>query len=146
MAEVGLTKVADFDSEDIATVALAFASMRHSAPRLFTELSKRASDIVSTFQPQELTEVLWAFAYLYEVTAAEELLACLDQFTFDNNECLQRDWLVLEFNYSQLRNVCWSYAVLGQMNRTFFFISGKYSDIFKSRFQRIKKFFLFTSV
>ncbi|GJT48803.1 putative gypsy type transposase, partial [Tanacetum coccineum] len=128
VAEVGLTKVVDFDSENIANVALAFASMKHSAPRLFTELSKRASDILYTFQPQELTELLWAFAYLYEATAAEELFASLDrvyqdpyQFTCDNNESLERDFPALEFNYSQLRNICWSYAVLGQMNRTFFF-------------------------
>nr|GEZ68686.1 hypothetical protein [Tanacetum cinerariifolium] len=40
VADVGLTKVVDFDSKNIANVALAFASMKHSAPRLFTELSK----------------------------------------------------------------------------------------------------------
>ncbi|GJV42522.1 mitochondrial proton/calcium exchanger protein-like protein [Tanacetum coccineum] len=68
---------------------------KHSAPRLFTELSKRASDILYTFQPQELIELQWAFAYLYEAMTSEELFASLDrvyqdpyQFTCDNNESL----------------------------------------------------------
>ncbi|GKC97289.1 RAP domain-containing protein, chloroplastic [Tanacetum coccineum] len=68
---------------------------KHSAPRRFTELSKRASDILYTFQPQELIELQWAFAYLYEATTTEELFASLDrvyqdpyQFTCDNNESL----------------------------------------------------------
>nr|GFA86225.1 hypothetical protein [Tanacetum cinerariifolium] len=81
VADVGLTKVVDFDSENIANVALAFASMKHSAPRLFTELSKRASDILYTFQPQELTKLLWAFAYLYEATQQRNYLSLLIVFT-----------------------------------------------------------------
>ncbi|GKA53395.1 DENN (AEX-3) domain-containing protein [Tanacetum coccineum] len=52
---------------------------KHSAPRLFTELSKRASDILYTFQPQELIELQWAFAYLYEAMTSEELFASLDR-------------------------------------------------------------------
>nr|GFC30739.1 hypothetical protein [Tanacetum cinerariifolium] len=104
VANVGLKKVVDFDSENIANVALAFASMKHSAPRLFTELSKRALDILYTFQPQELTKLLWAFAYLYEATQQRNYfsLDCVYQdpyqFTCDNNEFLERDFPALEFN------------------------------------------------
>nr|GEZ29049.1 hypothetical protein [Tanacetum cinerariifolium] len=104
VADVGLKKVVDFDWENIANVALAFASMKHSAPRLFTELSKRASDILYTFQPQELTELLWAFAYLYEATQQRNYLSLLIVFTrihislHATTTNFLKDFPALEFN------------------------------------------------
>ncbi|KAM1645143.1 hypothetical protein COP1_006621 [Malus domestica] len=145
VAEVALTKVEEFNSQNVANVAGAFASMKHSAPDLFSELSKQASDIIHTFHEQELAQVLWAFASLSE--SAERLLDSLDivfkessQFlcfsskeksefyrekSVDNIEDLDFDGSdvsapVLSFRRDQLGSIAWSYAVFGQMDRTFF--------------------------
>nr|POE46352.1 rap domain-containing protein, chloroplastic [Quercus suber] len=135
VAEVALTKVSEFNSQNVANVAGAFASMQHSASELFSELSKRASDIIHTFQEQELAQVLWAFASLYE--PVDPLLESLDdvfknasQFKFcedsslDSNKDIDSDQAlrspVLNFNRDQLGNIAWSYAVFGQMERNFF--------------------------
>jgi hypothetical protein len=144
VAEVAFTKVGEFNSQNVANVAGAFASMQHSAPELFSELSKRASDISHTFQEQELAQVLWAFASLYE--PADPLLESLDNVFIDASQfkcCLSKETSnineesgveisrdlgfeqvlgspVLNFNRDQLGNIAWSYAVFGQMDRNFF--------------------------
>ncbi|KAJ4969584.1 hypothetical protein NE237_016285 [Protea cynaroides] len=143
VAEVAVTKVGEFNSQNVANVAGAFASMQHSAPELFSELSRRASDIIHTFRGQELAQVLWAFASLYE--PADLLLNSLDntykdavdlQCCFEEKSTSKEDRsvksiedltleessdsLALKFNRDQLGNVAWSYAVLGQMDRVFF--------------------------
>ncbi|CAL1370313.1 unnamed protein product [Linum trigynum] len=138
VAEVALTKVNEFNSQNVANVAGAFASMQHAAPDLFSALSKRACDIASTFREQELAQVLWAFAALYE--PADPFLDSLDMVFKETN---QFEWCpnlgllvsneessnknpemegvpVLRFNRDQLGNIAWSYAVLGQLDRTFF--------------------------
>ncbi|GAB4858968.1 hypothetical protein Ancab_010440 [Ancistrocladus abbreviatus] len=143
VAEVALTKVGEFNSQNVANIAGAFASMQHSAPDLFSELSKRASDIVHTFRAQELAQLLWAFASLNE--SASPLLETLD-IVFKHEDQLRctsnssslgededRGFVtsvdpysaivnppVLTFNRNQLGNIAWSYTVLGQMDRTFF--------------------------
>ncbi|ONI01047.1 hypothetical protein PRUPE_6G118500 [Prunus persica] len=144
VAEVALTKVGEFNSQNVANIAGAFASMKHSAPDLFSELSKRASDIIHTFQEQELAQVLWAFASLSE--SAEPLLESLDNVFNDESQFIcysskensefdsengvdnigdldfdgVRSSPVLSFRRDQLGNIAWSYAVIGQMDRTFF--------------------------
>ncbi|KAF8404240.1 hypothetical protein HHK36_009122 [Tetracentron sinense] len=115
---------------------------------LFSELSKGASDIIYTFQEQEqeqeLAQVLWAFASLYELADplldslhnafkdANHFNCCLEEETSSPKEegyveCIEDLYLeesldspVLNFNRDQLGNVAWSYAVLGQMDRIFF--------------------------
>ncbi|KAL7594840.1 RAP domain-containing protein, chloroplastic [Lactuca sativa] len=133
VAEVALTKVDQFNSQNVANISGAFASMQHSAPGLFSELSKRGSDIINTFQPQELAQVLWAFASLFE--PVDSLLSALDnvyqntlQFRCKkasknpNLEPLKvESFPVLELTRDEIGNICWSYAVLGEMNRGFFF-------------------------
>ncbi|CAM8932759.1 unnamed protein product [Rhodiola kirilowii] len=139
VAEVAITKVCDFNAQNVANIAGAFASMQHSAPILFSELSKRAATIIHTFQEQEIAQLLWAFASLNE--PADALLESLDiifkdgnQFRFcpegslNNNESNKQDLMVeeetgspsLTFNRDQLGNIAWSYAVVGQMDRLFF--------------------------
>ncbi|KAG2722360.1 hypothetical protein I3760_02G125000 [Carya illinoinensis] len=144
VAEVALTRVGEFNSQNVANVAGAFASMQHSAPDLFSELSKRASDIIHTFHEQELAQVLWAFASLYE--PVDLLLESLDSVFKDSSQfkcCLRKRTVdgieessedsskdldsdrvlrspVLSFNRGQLGNIAWSYAVFGQMDRIFF--------------------------
>ncbi|KAF9624624.1 hypothetical protein IFM89_012046 [Coptis chinensis] len=57
VAEVAVAKVGEFNSQNVANVAGAFTLMQHSAPDLFSELSKRASDIIHSFSEQELAQV-----------------------------------------------------------------------------------------
>ncbi|KAL3835319.1 hypothetical protein ACJIZ3_010055 [Penstemon smallii] len=138
VAEVALTKASEFNSQNVANLAGAFASMQHSAPELFSELSKRASNIIHTFQEQEIAQVLWAFASLHE--PADALLEYLDNvfkdinqlkccsvketFNFDDERRVKSTELfsppTLTFVRDQLGNISWSYAVLGQMDRVFF--------------------------
>uniref|UniRef100_A0A803M5G7 RAP domain-containing protein n=1 Tax=Chenopodium quinoa TaxID=63459 RepID=A0A803M5G7_CHEQI len=138
VAEISMAKVGEFNSQNVANVAGAFASMRHSAPELFVELSKRASEIIHTFHPQELAQLLWAFAFLNE--PANHLLEALDNIYKDQDQfqcssirgSLSHDEagianseglnpLILRFNRDQLGNIAWSYTVLGEMDRKFFF-------------------------
>ncbi|KAL5998418.1 hypothetical protein ACLOJK_009358 [Asimina triloba] len=77
IAEVAIAKVGEFNAQNVANVAGAFASMQHSAPALFLELSKRAAEIITTFQEQELTQLLWAFASLYQ--PADPVLNSVDE-------------------------------------------------------------------
>lgn len=138
VAEVALTKVGEFNSQNVANLAGAFASMQHSAPDLFVELSKRASCIVHTFREQELAQVLWAFASLFEPVdllldsldstykSSTQFNCSLDGETFNHGEeehDLEGDVSthILNFNRDQLGNIAWSYAVFGQMERLFFY-------------------------
>ncbi|KAL5711691.1 hypothetical protein ACHQM5_013948 [Ranunculus cassubicifolius] len=127
VAEVAVEKVGEFNSQNVANVAGAFAIMQHSAPALFLELSKRAADIVHTFREQELAQVLWAFASLYE--PADPLLDALDDAFKDaaSLRCCETstsseevDGFKLNLDRDQVGNVAWSYAVLGKMDRLFF--------------------------
>ncbi|KAF7814691.1 RAP domain-containing protein, chloroplastic [Senna tora] len=142
IAEVALTKVREFNSQNVANVAGAFASMQHSAPDLFLELSKRASEIIHTFQEQEVTQLLWAFASLYEpadlifdsldnvfkdesqlkYSMDKETSNRFEQSTNDRNDGLDGSLVspMLTFCRDQLGNIAWSYAVFGQMDRRFF--------------------------
>ncbi|KAI7747761.1 hypothetical protein M8C21_028510 [Ambrosia artemisiifolia] len=121
VAEVALTKVDQFNSQNVANIAGAFASMQHAAPDLFSELSKRASNIIHTFQEQELAQLLWGFASLFE--PADSLFESLDDYisNLDNPSSIEDlESPVLDFNRDQLGNISWSCAVLGQLNGPFF--------------------------
>ncbi|XP_068647497.1 RAP domain-containing protein, chloroplastic-like [Aristolochia californica] len=150
IADVAETKAVEFNAQNVANVAGAFASMRHSAPGLFSELSKRASAIIQKFNEQELTQVLWAFASLNEnanhlLDALDEALKDMVDVSYDigtlstpledsseeyeekeieNIEDLLLDVPLqgptLDFGRDQLGSLAWSYAVLGQMERPFF--------------------------
>ncbi|KNA25438.1 hypothetical protein SOVF_006740 [Spinacia oleracea] len=138
VVEISMTKVGEFNSQNVANVAGAFASMRHSAPDLFVELSKKASEIIHTFHPQELAQLLWAFAFLNEpadhlLEALENVYKDQDQFqcssirgSLSHDEAGLADAegpspFILRFNRDQLGNIAWSYAALGEMDRNFFF-------------------------
>ncbi|KAG6382326.1 hypothetical protein SASPL_158010 [Salvia splendens] len=128
VAEVAVAKVDELNSQNVANLAGAFASMQHSAPELFAELCKRASVLITTFQPQEIAQVLWAFASLNE--AADPLLDSLDKAfdgcsvvanLVDERETVGNDVpLRVEFTRDQIGNVAWSYAVMGRLDRVFF--------------------------
>jgi hypothetical protein len=140
IAEIALTKVEELNSQNIANIAGAFASMKHSAPNLFSELSKRASEIIHTFKVEELAQLLWAFASLNE--PADPMLDSLDKLfkshsnlrsfivekTSNNYEQTSTEsvarngnsTLLTLSNTGYLGTIAWSYAVFGQMDRSFF--------------------------
>ncbi|PPD76141.1 hypothetical protein GOBAR_DD26939 [Gossypium barbadense] len=144
VAEVALAKVAEFNSQNVANIAGAFATMRHSALDLFEGLAKRAADIIHSFHEQELAQMLWAFASLYE--PADTLLQAIDTVFNNANQikcCLSHETVkddeetgvensrdiefggipdppVLTLSRYQLGNIAWSYAVFGQLDRMFF--------------------------
>ncbi|KAJ8527597.1 hypothetical protein K7X08_015048 [Anisodus acutangulus] len=84
VAEVASAMVDELNSQNVANIAGVFASMQHSAPELFSGLARRASDIIHTFQVQEIAQVLWAFASLYE--QACPMLDALDNVFSDANQ------------------------------------------------------------
>ncbi|KAK2407156.1 RAP domain-containing protein, chloroplastic [Trifolium repens] len=158
IAEIAVTKVEELNSQNIANIAGAFASMQHSAPNLFTELSKRASEIIHTFKGQELAQLLWAFASLYEPAdpvfdsldklfkSHSQLGSFIDEKTsnsyeqinvesFDRNE----DSTLFTLSRDQLGSIAWSYAVFGQMDRSFFSYVWKTLSHFEE--QRVSEMF-----
>ncbi|XP_018476017.2 RAP domain-containing protein, chloroplastic-like [Raphanus sativus] len=139
VAEVATSKVGEFNSQNVANIAGAFASMRHSAPELFAELSERAAAIIVTFKGQEIAQLLWSFASLYEPAGplvdsldsafkgSDQFKCCLTKETSNYDEAADADGSdgasgspALSFNRDQLGNIAWSYAVLGQLERSFF--------------------------
>ncbi|XP_078441077.1 RAP domain-containing protein [Wolffia australiana] len=130
VAEVAFTRVEEFNSQNVANVAAAFATMQHSALELFALLSSRAAEIISLFQEKELAQVLWAFASLNE--PADALLNAMDRALDDGIDLSyseeemgeriedQESTVKLNFSRTQLGNLVWAYAVLGEMERPFF--------------------------
>uniref|UniRef100_A0A0E0KF83 RAP domain-containing protein n=1 Tax=Oryza punctata TaxID=4537 RepID=A0A0E0KF83_ORYPU len=141
IAQVTITKVDSFNAQNVANVAGSFASMRHSAPDLFSALTRRAAELVYTFKEQELAQFLWGCASL-NVCPCPLLdaldTACQDAPSFDCHlhdvvpgmwQSSDKDASSLEnssnayamnFTRDQIGNIAWSYAVLGQMDRPFF--------------------------
>ncbi|KAK3160047.1 hypothetical protein QOZ80_1BG0054590 [Eleusine coracana subsp. coracana] len=142
IADVAITKAQDFNAQNVANVAGAFASMRQSAPGLFTAIDQRASQILPTFKEQELAQFLWGCAALNN--CPHLLLDALDAAFQDDAkiQCHVHDATsgmargsaeeissgsedgdsahALSFSRDQIGNIAWSYAVLGQMDRRFF--------------------------
>ncbi|KAG8046218.1 hypothetical protein GUJ93_ZPchr0008g12929 [Zizania palustris] len=139
IAEVAITKVDEFNAQNVANVAGAFASMRQSAPSLFSALAQRAAQLVYTFKEQEIAQFLWGCASLNE--CPYPLLDALDiafqdaaSFNYHLHNTVpvkssirevsnienSSDTYALNFSRDQIGNIAWSYAVLGQMDRQFF--------------------------
>uniref|UniRef100_A0ACD5VEZ8 Uncharacterized protein n=1 Tax=Avena sativa TaxID=4498 RepID=A0ACD5VEZ8_AVESA len=136
IADVAMPKVEEFNAQNVANIAGAFASMRQSAPDLFLELGRRAAQLVHTFKEQELAQFLWGCASLNE--CPYPLLDALDAAFQDATsfKCHADMWQsiakevsskeygnnahALNFSRDQLGNIAWSYAVLGQLDRQFF--------------------------
>nr|GMD01297.1 RAP domain-containing protein, chloroplastic [Ipomoea batatas]GMD05968.1 RAP domain-containing protein, chloroplastic [Ipomoea batatas] len=113
VAEVALAKVDDFNSQNVANIAGAFASMRHSAPELFPGLSRRACAIIHTFQRQEIAQL-----FLNDKISPYSEERGAESATNEPSRVFSSP--VLVFNRDQLGNISWSYAVFGQMSRVFF--------------------------
>ncbi|CAD6233219.1 unnamed protein product [Miscanthus lutarioriparius] len=86
IADVATAKVQDFNAQNVANVVGAFASMRQSAPGLFSALALRAAQLLQTFKEQELAQFLWGCASLNE--CPYPLLDALDT-AFQNDTSFQ---------------------------------------------------------
>ncbi|KAM3197352.1 hypothetical protein ACQJBY_072797 [Aegilops geniculata] len=141
IADVAISKADDFNAQNVANVAGAFATMRQSAQGLFSALAQRAAKLVHTFKEQELAQFMWGCASLNE--CPDPLLDALDAAFQDaasfkcnvydpspdighstakeaSSEEYGNDAHTLNFSRDQLGNIAWSYAVLGQLDRQFF--------------------------
>ncbi|KAL6626531.1 hypothetical protein ACP70R_030257 [Stipagrostis hirtigluma subsp. patula] len=141
VADVAIAKVQDFNAQNVANVAGAFASMRQSAPGLFSALAERAAQLLQTFKEQELAQFLWGCAALNycphplldaldaafqeddrfqcrvsDVTSGVPRSSTEETFSGDDGNIAR----ALDFSRDQIGNIAWSYAVLGQMGRPFF--------------------------
>ena len=131
IAQVALSKTSEFNAQNVANMSGAYASMRHVVPDLFANLCYRASEIVQTFNSQELAQVLWAYAELSQ--PADPLLYALDcifvmlergQDTHDEYTLSPTDSSIIKpfgnASAEHLANVAWSYTVLNQIKRPSF--------------------------
>ena len=57
-------RVGDFNQQNLANTAWAFATLGHSDVQLFTALAREAERRVGDFNPQELANTAWAFMIL----------------------------------------------------------------------------------
>ena len=92
-------KMSDFNSQELANIAWAFATAGRDAPELFEALAMEASTRIGSFLPQELSNTAWAFA-----TAGQRATALFDTLA---SECVRR---VAEFNSQELANTVWAFA------------------------------------
>ncbi|KAH9300999.1 hypothetical protein KI387_012582, partial [Taxus chinensis] len=76
IVEFSMTRMSEFNTQNVANLAGAFACMQHATPGLFTKLAKRASCMASSFRPQELAQLLWSFSVMYH--SADPLLYSLE--------------------------------------------------------------------
>jgi len=98
-----LASVSDFNAQNLANTAWAFATAGRAAPALFDAISVEAACRVSDFNPQNLANTAWAFAtagraapVLFEALAAE---------------AAQR---VRDFSSQNLANTAWAFATAGR--------------------------------
>uniref|UniRef100_K4A2M1 RAP domain-containing protein n=1 Tax=Setaria italica TaxID=4555 RepID=K4A2M1_SETIT len=109
IADVAITKVQEFNAQNVANVAGAFPSMRQSAPGLFSALAQRAAQILQTFKEQELAQFLWDNDARFQCHVSD--------VTSSMHQEMDRP---LNFSRDQIGNIAWSYAVIGKMDRPFF--------------------------
>lgn len=111
LADAVLENLAEFNGQNLANTAGAFSSMLHSAPPLFAVVAERAGVLAETFRPQELVQILWAFACMNHP---------IDPL-FDSLDVLEPETASFSgFSQQQLASMAWSCAVLGRMERPWF--------------------------
>ncbi|KAL3698680.1 hypothetical protein R1sor_012756 [Riccia sorocarpa] len=130
LGQAAMSNVSDLQPQHLANIAGAFASMQHSVPNLFQLLVQRASSLHRTFQTQELTQLLWAFASLNE--PASLLLDSLDSdceckapsasSSLSNGGTSARGTYFDRFTLSELCSLSWSYTVLNELRRPSFHV------------------------
>jgi len=95
----GEQTLAEFNPQNFANTAWAYATAGHAAPALLDALAAEAAGRVREFTPQELSNTAWAYA-----TAGHAAPALLDALAA---EAAGR---VREFTPQELSNTAWAYA------------------------------------
>ena len=62
MAKVAVPGLDQFNAQNLANTAWAFATVNRPDDKLFTALARAAERRVNGFKPQELANTAWAFA------------------------------------------------------------------------------------
>ncbi|BBH05084.1 RAP [Prunus dulcis] len=138
---IAMTALPDCSAQGISNISWALSKI--GGDLIYLSEMDRVAEVALT-KEQELAQVLWAFASLSE--SAEPLLESLDNVFNDESQFIccsskensefdsengvdnigdldfdgVRSSPVLSFRRDQLGNIAWSYAVIGQMDRTFF--------------------------
>mmetsp|Transcript_25319 Transcript_25319/g.81910 ORF Transcript_25319/g.81910 Transcript_25319/m.81910 type:complete len:514 (-) Transcript_25319:1772-3313(-) len=99
LAEGCRRRVGDFNSQEMAITAWAFATASVAAPRLFEAIAAEASARIRQFTPQQLANTAWAFA-----TAS---VAAPRLFETIADEAARR---IDEFKSQGLANTAWAFA------------------------------------
>ena len=116
LADAAHEKLPEFNAQNLANTAGAFASMLHAAPSLFEAVAERAGTLAETFRPQELVQVLWAFACMNH--PIDFLFDSLNVLTVEKSEV--QATFFRGFSQQQLASMAWSSAVLGQIEGPWF--------------------------
>ncbi|XP_024372307.1 RAP domain-containing protein, chloroplastic isoform X1 [Physcomitrium patens] len=116
LADAALDKLSEFNAQNLANTAGAFASMLHAAPALFDAIAQRAVEVAGSFRPLELVQILWAFACLNH--PLDPLFDSLDVQLVENPDAAAATFR--GFSQQQLASMAWSCAVLQQQERPWF--------------------------
>lgn len=99
--------------QHIANATGAMAISQHSSLELFKVLGEKSGGMVESFQPKELSQLMWASAVL--VSPSISLLDAIDNQNRNPDSTFFANWSTRE-----LVNVAWAYGVLGEVHRTAF--------------------------
>ena len=93
-------RLSEFNPQELANTAWAFATAGVPAPELFDEIAAESKPRLSEFNPQELTSTAWAFA-----TAGVPAPELFDEIATASKPRLKK------FNPQDLANTAWAFAV-----------------------------------
>jgi len=109
LAEAASLRVAQFNPQDLAMIAWAFATAGHQAPALFEALAVEAAPRLEEFNPQNLASIAWTFA-----TVGHQAPALFDALAVEAFPRLE------EFNPQNLASIAWAYAVVDMRSQHLF--------------------------
>jgi len=98
-----LARRGDFNPQQLANTAWAFATAVHAAPALFDAIAEESSKQVGKFKAQDMANTAWAFA-----TAGHTASALFDAIAAESAG------RVREFKPQELANTAWAFATAGQ--------------------------------
>ena len=104
--------VSDFNSQELANTAWAFATVGQSDALLSTALARAAERRVGDFNAQELANTVWALA----LSVGCQIVATVGQSDVQLFMVLARaaGWHVVDFNTQDLVNTAWAFAKVRQ--------------------------------
>jgi hypothetical protein len=97
-AKVIERRVGEFNAQDLANTAWAFAKACHEDALLFAALARASARRLDDFNPQDLVNTAWAFAKLGQLDAPlfAALARSLTARRLDDLRCTSNDWMRAE--------------------------------------------------